>query len=359
MKDSSWKQTVYTLVIALVIGGTSGVLGTAWTSSYLSDYALELSELTAPLRLSQERPRNFPSSYKEAVDRFVENALPSVAEVYQGTPGPSGFSVEDRTHVGVVLTSDGWIGIPAAQGQVSALKQARIRIRSTLYSVQTVVYDSATKMMFVKVDATSLPVAAFGSGRQLQLAEQLFVAQSASSFVPASVQTQIWPKTTLWSSDEPNRRVLLNETIESGSVVFDLNGDVVGMADTDQSVLPMEAVAPALKSLLEKQTIARASLGVQFVDLSHAIVPDVEAVRGSKSGAWLMGAQSVERKGPAALAGVQAGDIIQSVNGELLSGGLSLDELIAQYRPGDQVQLVLDRAGESLVMTVTLGERAE
>ena len=108
----TWKTTLFTILLSFVLGSASGVLGTAWTSSYLADYAWKLSQLTAPLVLTQQRPRNFPSSYKEAVDRFIQSSLPSVAELYTEQSGTFGYT-QNADGVAIVLTTDGWLAMHA------------------------------------------------------------------------------------------------------------------------------------------------------------------------------------------------------------------------------------------------------
>jgi putative serine protease PepD len=60
--------------------------------------------------------------------------------------------------------------------------------------------------------------------------------------------------------------------------------------------------------------------------------------------------------GPAEAAGVEEGDVITEVDGERV---LSSDELIVtirSHRPGDRLVLTVERGGEEISLTVTLGE---
>ncbi len=76
------------------------------------------------------------------------------------------------------------------------------------------------------------------------------------------------------------------------------------------------------------------------------------------------GAQVVEvvDDSPASAAGLQADDLITAVDGKTLDGEASLAELIADYQPGDEVALTVERPGadeETLELTVTLGEHPD
>lgn len=357
--QSQWRLTIYTIVIALAIGGAAGVLGTALTSSYLSDYAVQLSELTAPLRLSQERPRNFPSSYKEAVEKFVVSSLPSIAEIYEGKIGSLGYTIQNRSSVGIVLTSDGWMAVKANASELLNINGIQVRIRGQMYPVKERLFDATTQMVFLKVEAIGLPVAAFGKGSETQLGEQIFVATGAMAFEPASVTQQTWPEALFLSSDDPNRSLEIDREFSVGDLAFNLNGEIIGVVQTQDQLLPIEAISPAIRSLLEKQKISRPSLGVEYVDLSHTVNIPTELSRSYKTGALLYGSTSVPRTGPAKDAGLQPNDILISVNGELMNELHGLDELIAQYRAGDRVQILFDRNGTQQTVEVVLGEKKE
>lgn len=359
MKSPSWRTTFYTILISILIGGVSGVLGTAWTSSYLSDYAVQLSKLTAPLRLSQERPRNFPSSYKEALEKITQSSLSGVADIYQGKPGVFGFDTSDRLRAGLVLTSDGWLAVYAPPSGPVSLKGASARVRGQTYQIVESVYDEVARVVFAKVEAGGLPVVAFGSGRGTQVGEQAFLATESYSFVPTSIQTHSWPGTASVSSDEPNRRLVIDREATTGDILFNLNGEAIGMAGVDGRILPIEAIQPALRSLLQEKKIARSALGVSYIDVAHGVNISTELVGSFRHGALLYGPVSVPRLSPARKAGVLQGDLLLSVNGEAIDSTRGLDELIEQYRPGDRVQILLDRKGEQMTVEVELGERGK
>lgn len=73
------------------------------------------------------------------------------------------------------------------------------------------------------------------------------------------------------------------------------------------------------------------------------------------------GAQVMEvvADSPASAAGLQANDVITAVDGKTLDGEASLADIIAGYKPGDEVTLTVERPGadeKTLELTVTLGE---
>jgi len=63
----------------------------------------------------------------------------------------------------------------------------------------------------------------------------------------------------------------------------------------------------------------------------------------------------VDAGGPAQHAGVQPGDVITQIDGQPITSPAVLDAVIASKQPGQQVQLLVDRYGQSLVLYATLG----
>jgi putative serine protease PepD len=64
--------------------------------------------------------------------------------------------------------------------------------------------------------------------------------------------------------------------------------------------------------------------------------------------------QAVVPGGPAATAGLQAGDVITSINGQPATSNIQLEELMLTKKPGDTVDLEVSRDGHSSKVTVTL-----
>ena len=74
--------------------------------------------------------------------------------------------------------------------------------------------------------------------------------------------------------------------------------------------------------------------------------------RDLPDGALVMGVQD---EGPAALAELQRGDAITAVGETALSSFEDLVEILANYSPGDEVSITVNRDGELIAATVTLG----
>ena len=69
------------------------------------------------------------------------------------------------------------------------------------------------------------------------------------------------------------------------------------------------------------------------------------------------GAPTVTPDGPAAKAGLKAGDVITEFGGKQIDSGPTLISEIWTHQPGDQVKLTYERDGKPTTITVTLGKR--
>ena len=63
--------------------------------------------------------------------------------------------------------------------------------------------------------------------------------------------------------------------------------------------------------------------------------------------------------GPAAEAGVQPGDVITEVDGDEVRGPEDVAQAIEDDKPGDRVELKVQRGGSEQTVQVTLGQRPE
>ena len=152
----------------------------------------------------------------------------------------------------------------------------------------------------------------------------------------------------------------------SGGPLLNLSGEIVGMntaVDTTASgigfAIPSNDIAMVVKSYQEFGRIVRPFVGVRYVVVHEnnmkRLGVDVDY------GVYVIGDQQAQLPGvvqdsPAAKAGVKEGDVILSVNGEVLTETKTLVNVIAGYLVGETITLEIWRDGETITATVTLEE---
>jgi putative serine protease PepD len=140
----------------------------------------------------------------------------------------------------------------------------------------------------------------------------------------------------------------------SGGPVLDADGKVIGIADQIATggtssantgvgfAVPIDLVKSELDQLKSGGEVRHAYLGVATGDASG-------------SGATGARIEDVTSGGPAASAGLQAGDVVTKLGGTDVGGPNDLVAAIAAHKPGDRVTVTVQRGSESREVTVTLG----
>lgn len=150
----------------------------------------------------------------------------------------------------------------------------------------------------------------------------------------------------------------------SGGALIDMNGELVGINSAIASrsggndgigfAIPIKLAKRIMDDLVEDGSVSRGYLGIlpNDVDQVMAEALGLDGVRG------VLVAQVMENT-PAERGGLQAQDIIISLNGEKLGSGnaYAFRNKIANFKPGDKVKFGVIRNGEERTVTVTLAER--
>jgi serine protease Do len=146
----------------------------------------------------------------------------------------------------------------------------------------------------------------------------------------------------------------------SGGPTFNTSGEVVGIntaiySPSGGSVgigfdIPASVAAPIIASLEAHGTVVRGWLGVQIQPVDQNIADSLKLP--DTNGALVADAQS---GGPAADAGIMAGDVILSVDGKAIDKPVDLALQIAEDQPNSNVDVTVWRNGQKQDIQVKLG----
>jgi S1-C subfamily serine protease len=149
----------------------------------------------------------------------------------------------------------------------------------------------------------------------------------------------------------------------SGGPLVDLQGRVLGintaMGTPEQGsngigyATPSWFVAPVVESILREGRVVRGFLGVSLSSLEGRWAQRIDYDGGGRC----VVAYTVDGS-PAAAAGLERGDVIESLEGELVSKRQDVYNEIGFRRPGERVRLGVWRDGARFELEVELAERA-
>jgi serine protease Do len=147
----------------------------------------------------------------------------------------------------------------------------------------------------------------------------------------------------------------------SGGPTFNTEGSVIGVNTAIYSpsggsvgiafAIPAETVKTVVAQLKDKGTVTRGWIGVQIQPVTPAIAESL----GLKKTTGALVAEP-QKDGPAMKAGIQAGDVIVSVDDNPVADARELARRISSLAPGTVAKLGVLRQGAEKTLNLTLGE---
>lgn len=237
------------------------------------------------------------------------------------------------------------------------------------YTATYVGGEEANDIAVIKVEATGLTPVVIGSSSDMLVGEQVTTIGNPLGELTFSETTGIISALdrTITMSDGNKMNMIQTDCAinsgNSGGALFNLYGEVIGITNAKYSgssgsgasidnigfAIPINSVRSIVDSIIEKGYVAKPYIGVMVADVS-----DEAKNYGTPAGAAVA---SVTEGGPADKAGLQTNDIITAVDGKEISGKSDLSSIIADHAAGDKLTLSVYRQGQTLTLTVEIGEQ--
>jgi S1-C subfamily serine protease len=308
-----------------------------------------------------------PSRVVEVVDRVLPAVVNVVSETAGGRGEGTGFIVRSD---GVVVTN---YHVVEGATKVTILTSDADPVR---YDARVIGGDIQADLAVLDVDAEDLPTVPLGNSADLKLGEQVVAIGYAlgleggpsvtTGIVSSLTRRIVVPDLNCQECDQFQRTygdVIQTDAAinpgNSGGPLVNLAGEVVGInsagagsAENVGFAIQIDTAKDVIFQAAEDPSAPVAFMGISSGDASD---PQVQFQLNPpvSEGAVIV---SVVEGGPAADAGIDAGDVIIGFDGETVSGAEELGELIRSHEPGDRVEVDLVHAdGSQDVVTVELG----
>ncbi len=233
----------------------------------------------------------------------------------------------------------------------------------TEYAATVLGSDPRTDVALVRIDAdVKLPVAKLGSSEAVEVGDWV-VAIGNPFGLDHSVSTGILSGKGRRIGAGPYDAFLQTDASinpgNSGGPLFNLKGEVVGIntAIIGQGIgfaVPIDMVTEMLDELEQDGHVARGWMGVGLKDLDASLAGRL----GVEPGSGVVLGQ-IYPGTPAAEAGLRAGDVLVSLDGEPVKESAALVQAIGRKKPGDKVKVGVLRDGREKELKVALGERPD
>ena len=362
---------VSVMIIALVFGSAGGIAGTLIARFYLIDSSYNFSSgKYTDQGIVISNPKNVIVQQDVKIDETVKAVAGSLVGIYKKQqPAKSGeafvlenfYKLSEPSGQGFIISSDGWI-ITSLELEKIYADYVVIAADKRIYTIDRAQSDNLTGFNFIQVAAKDLPVRKFAENQEMKRGSLAVSVDWLGASWVSSVKGFSGESGLVKSSDSPAKKLVLNEKLPAefyGAMVFNLAGDALGLVDSNGGVEPMSHLKGVIKNLFQEKIAQRASLGVNYLDLSQLVAIN-EQNNLRQKGALIYQDQkgvAVLKSSPAGASGLRQGDIIISVDNTEINQDNDLADIIQGYAPGDKIILTFLRAGVEQDAAIVLGEQ--
>lgn len=268
---------------------------------------------------------------------------------------------------GVVISTDGYI--ITNNHVIDGADEMEVTLNDNRkFSAKLIGADPTTDIALIKIDAKDLPTIPFGDSEKLKVGEWVLAVGNPfnlTSTVTAGIVSAKGRGISMGGGDRSKIESFIQTDAavnpgNSGGALVNTKGELVGINTAIYSetgnfagysfAVPISIAGKVANDLKQFGTVQRAILGVIMTDVLN--VPEGE--RGKVK--VLDGAYVVDfaERSTAKEAGMEKSDVITAINGVKIKSANALQEQISKYRPGDKVEVTVDRNGDVKSYTVEL-----
>lgn len=262
---------------------------------------------------------------------------------------------------GFIISSDGYIltndhVVKGANGVLVTLNNGKE------YKAKVVGTDAPTDIALLKIDATGLKPLVVGDSDKLKKGQWVLAIGSPfglDSTVTAGIVSAINRNTGDYLPFIQTD-VAVNPG-NSGGPLLNLKGQVVGINSQIISrsggfmgislSIPIDEVMRVVDQLKAHGKVIRGKIGVEITEVQGDVAKALGL--GENRGALV---SAVASNGPAAKAGIRAGDVITRYNGQEVRQAWELPRMVGQTKPGTEAKVEVWRKGKTLDLTVKVAE---
>ncbi len=266
---------------------------------------------------------------------------------------------------GVIISPDGYI--VTNNHVINDADEIKVVLNDKReYVAKLIGTDETTDIALLKVDAADLPALKYGNSDALKLGEWVLAVGNPfnlTSTVTAGIVSAKSRNIGINQADMSIEAFIQTDAAvnpgNSGGALVNLNGELVGINTAIASqtgsytgysfAVPVSIVEKVVGDLKQYGQVQRALLGVRIGDVNAEIAKkyDLDKIEG-------VFVAEVTEGNAAEAAGIEAEDVIVSIDDVIVNSTAELQEQISKHRPGDVVKVLIKRDNKPKQFQVTL-----
>jgi Do/DeqQ family serine protease len=275
--------------------------------------------------------------------------------------------VQEASGSGVIISRDGHIVtnnhvVDRASDVVVSLYNGRG------YKATIVGTDPSTDLAVLKIEEKDLPPAVMANSDEVRVGDWVLAVGNPfnlASTVTAGIVSAKARNINILSDNSAIESFIQTDAAvnpgNSGGALVNLKGELIGINTAIATptgtyagysfAVPSNIVRKVTNDLIEHGEVQRGYLGVVVQDLNWQLAEQL----GIDISQGVVVANLV-RNGPADKAGIQIKDIILQIEGSPISSSSRLLEIVASHKPGDELDVIIQRNGQQRDISIQLQE---
>lgn len=368
------KQTLSTLAVAIA-GGAAAVIGYTQLVDSPQQVVIQQNQTPSVVRTANGAPIQW-DNFSEAAEMAVNSVVHVKTAVEQGyyvSPFRGfGFGqgnmtprIVEGTGSGVIISENGYI---VTNNHVVANAQSvKVMLNDNReYEAEVIGTDPTTDIAVLKIEAENLQPLTIANSDDLRLGQWVLAVGNPfnlNSTVTAGIVSAKGRSINIIDEQSAIESFIQTDAAvnpgNSGGALVNLNGDLVGINTAISThtgsfegysfAVPSNLARKVVDDIIEYGQVQRAYLGVNITNVTPELSEQFDL--DLTSGVYIA---DVVEGSAAEDAGLERGDVITRIDNRAVTRTSELLEVIGSKRPGDAVDLTVDRSGSTRSLNLTL-----
>lgn len=311
---------------------------------------------------------------QQFVNKREQNQVPDPFREFFGQRGPQGPSISSGS--GVIITEGGYI--VTNNHVVGNAEDVEVTLNDNrTFKAKIVGTDPDTDLALIKIEATGLKYMSFVNSDYSKVGEWVVAVGNPfnlTSTVTAGIISAKSRNINIINRNTEEGNIAIESFIQtdaainpgnSGGALVDMRGGLLGINTAIASntgsyngygfAVPANIVSKVVDDLIKFGTVQRGWLGVSIASVNNELVKQYSLE--VNEGALVAG---FSPKGSSAKdAGLKEGDVVVKINDAIIRSSTALIETVGSHRPGDKLNITVNRKGKEITYPVVLKNRDE
>lgn len=292
--------------------------------------------------------------FKDVAKRVTPGVVFIQVEVQGNEEGGGWFHLRGSRQSmgsGVIISRDGYVVTN------KHVVEDAVRIQVTMddkaeYPAEIVGLDPSTDLAVIKIEgASNLPTVRLGNSDAVEVGEWVLAVGNPfrlTSTVTAGIVSALGRQVNIIQDQTGIENFIQTDAAinpgNSGGALVNLRGELVGINTAIATetgsyegygfAVPVNLMERIVTDLIAYGEVQRGFLGISIVDVNAAIAEDLGLDR--VGGVYI---SQVHNGGAADQAGLQSGDVVLAIEGTTVDASNSLQSTVANFRPGDKIEV--------------------